>query len=312
MSASTIPLPQAFFFPVLSVLSKKTDGQRRRDLYELVADDMKLTPAQRAERLPSLTHLRYRHRIGWCLNLLKNAGFIESPSSGVWRLTADGLRALQEHPKGLDEEATKMISRKAREAGLRGGDTESDTPEADSGSETTQALQQPPEERIDAALKEMRAAVAAELLDRILQAPPTFFEVLVLDLLRKLGYGSGSEDLHHVGASGDGGIDGIISLDKLGFEKVYVQAKRWQGSVGRPEVQAFFGALAGRRAKKGVFITTSTFTRDAQSFGEQVSENVVLIDGSRLTQLMIDHGVAVTHYRVVPLPRVDGDYFESS
>lgn len=311
MSTSTIPLPQAFFFSVLTVLSTKAEGLRRRDLYELVADDMKLTPTQRAERLPSLTHLRYRHRIGWSLNLLKNASLIESPSSGVWRLTAEGLRLFSDHPKGLDDEATRMISRQARAAGLR-AEAESDAAEPDAGTEPAQALQQPPEERIDAALKEMRVAVAAELLDRILQAPPAFFEVLVLDLLRGLGYGTSSEDLQHVGSAGDGGIDGIISLDKLGFEKVYVQAKRWQGSVGRPEVQAFFGALAGRRAKKGVFITTSAFTRDAISFGEQVSENVVLIDGSRLTQLMIDNGVGVTHYRVVPLPRVDGDYFESS
>ncbi len=272
---------------------------------------MALTPAQRAERLPSLTHLRYRHRIGWCLNLLKNAGLIESPSSGVWRLTANGQQMLTTHPAGLDAEATKLISREARAAGLR-AENEQDSTEAEEGRDTAQILQQPPEERIDAAMKEMRAAVAAELLDRISQAPPSFFETLVLDLLHNLGYGSSSEDMQHVGSSGDGGIDGIISLDKLGFEKVFVQAKRWQGSVGRPEVQAFFGALAGRRAKKGVFITTSSYTREALAFGEQVSDSVVLIDGSRLTQLMIDHRVGVSHYRVVPIPRVDGDYFESA
>jgi restriction system protein len=138
----------------------------------------------------------------------------------------------------------------------------------------------------------------------------TFFEELVLDLLHAMGYGTGEADLRHVGRPADGGFDGVISLDPLGLEKVYVQAKRWQGTVGRPELQGFYGALSGRRARKGIFITTSGFTRDAQGFGDQISESVVLIDGSRLTQLMIDHGVGVTHYRSLHLPRVDGGYFE--
>lgn len=129
-------------------------------------------------------------------------------------------------------------------------------------------------------------------------------------MLHALGYGTNKADLQRLGGSGDAGIDGVISLDKLGFERVYVQAKRWQGSVGRPEVQSFFGALAGRRAKKGVFITTSGFTREALDYGKQVSENVVLVDGTRLTSLMIEYGVGVTHFRTIRLPRTDGDYFE--
>ena len=196
------------------------------------------------------------------------------------------------------------ISREARSA-IPDDPTDESPPEP-----PLSGIQQSPEERIDLAVKEIEKAVARELLDRILQAPPEFFEELVLELLHKLGYGTSETDLQRVGGSGDAGIDGIISLDKLGFEKVYVQAKRWQGSVGRPEVQGFFGALAGRRAKKGVFITTSSFTREALDYGAQVSENVVLIDGARLTSLMIEYGVGVTHHRVIRLPRVDGDYFE--
>ena len=153
--------------------------------------------------------------------------------------------------------------------------------------------------------------MAQELLEKIAQAPPAFFEQLVLDLLHALGYGASEEDLERVGHASDGGIDGVISLDRLGFERVYVQAKRWQGSVGRPEVQAFYGALAGRRARKGVFITSSGFTREAREFGAQVAESIVLIDGSRLTSLMIEHGVGVSHYRVLRLPKVDDDYFDS-
>ncbi len=168
-----------------------------------------------------------------------------------------------------------------------------------------------PDERIDAAVQELNRAVAVELLDTILKMPPMFFESLVLDLLRALGYGTTDDDLQRVGGSGDGGIDGIISLDRLGFEKIYVQAKRWQHSVGRPEIQAFYGALSARRAKKGVFITTSTFTREAREFENHVGETVVLIDGTRLTSLMIEHGVGVTLYRTVRLPRLDVDYFEA-
>jgi restriction system protein len=143
-----------------------------------------------------------------------------------------------------------------------------------------------------------------------MKASPAFFEEMVIDLIHALGYGTSEDDLQVVGRVGDGGIDGIISLDKLGFEKVYIQAKRWQNSVGRPEIQGFFGALAGRRAKKGVFITASTFTREAREFGEQVAENIVLIDGKRLASLMMEHAIGVTHYRVVRLPRLDGDYFD--
>jgi restriction system protein len=306
MAASNVPLPAAFFYAVLNQLAGRPDGVRRRDLYELVADAMNLSPAQRAERLPSLTHLRYRHRIGWSMNLLKNAGLIQSPVAGMWRLTPNGQQALSAHPDGFDEDAKRSITRDARAA--RVGETDDG---AVATSDPESSLQQPPEERIDAALAEMRNAVAAELLERVSQAPPAFFETLVLDLIHALGYGTGVDDLQHVGGSGDGGIDGVISLDKLGFEKVFVQAKRWQGSVGRPEVQGFFGALAGRRAKKGVFITTSTFTKEALAFAAQVSDSIVLIDGARLTELMIEHGVAVTHYRMLNLPRVDGDYFDT-
>lgn len=236
--------------------------------------------------------------------MLKLAGYVESPSSGFWRITAKGRDLLALNPEQLSDAAMRKIVREARSAIPidPSDDTSSEPPNS--------GIQQSPEERIDSAVKEIEKTVARELLDRILQAPPEFFEGLVLDLLHNLGYGTQKTDLQHVGGSGDAGIDGIISLDKLGFEKVYIQAKRWKGSVGRPEVQGFFGALAGRRAKKGVFITTSSFTRDALDYGVQVSENVVLIDGAKLTSLMIEYGVGVTHSREIRLPRVDGDYFE--
>ena len=164
-----------------------------------------------------------------------------------------------------------------------------------------------PDDRLEQALAELRAGVSAELLELLSQVSPTYFETIVL-LLHKLGYGTGRADLLRVGRSGDGGIDGVISLDRLGLEKVYVQAKRWQASVGRPDVQAFYGALAGQRANRGVFITTSTFTQQAVEFAGSV-ERIVLVDGAKLAELMIDHEVGVAS-RAVRIPKIDSDYFE--
>lgn len=165
-----------------------------------------------------------------------------------------------------------------------------------------------PDDRLSQALQELREAAEAELLELLARVSPSFFETIVLDLLRRMGYGASRADLQRVGGTGDAGIDGIISLDRLGLEKVYVQAKRWQNSIGRPELQAFYGALAGQKAKKGVFITTSAFTTQALDFARSV-EGIVLVDGVRLAGLMIDHEVGVTS-RPVRIPKIDSDYFD--
>jgi len=166
-----------------------------------------------------------------------------------------------------------------------------------------------PTERIDGAIEELNQSLAAELLDTISRGSPAFFEQLVLDVLQKMGYGTSSA-IEHTGKSGDGGIDGIITLDRLGLEKVYIQAKRWQGSVGRPEIQGFFGALASRRATKGVFITTSRFTNEAVEFASQASDSLVLVDGAHLTRLMVEFEVGVSVERTIKLCHLDSDYFE--
>jgi restriction system protein len=165
-----------------------------------------------------------------------------------------------------------------------------------------------PDDRLEQALSELRQGVVAELLDLLSQVSPEYFETIVLDVLHKMGYGTSRADLLRVGRSGDGGIDGVISLDRLGLEKVYVQAKRWQSAVGRPDVQAFYGALAGRRATKGVFITTSSFSPQAVEFAGSI-ERIVLVDGARLAELMIEYEVGVAS-RAVRVPKIDSDYFE--
>lgn len=299
----TLPPQEAFYYAVLRHLATCPDGDRREAIQEAIPDLLNLTDAQRHERLDNLTVLRHRHRSGWSLSTLKAAGYIHSPSRGVWRISAAGTALLEQQPAGFSPEVGSDIIRKSRMS------QSADPATAGTDGRSDDVAGSSPDERIDAAVNELRSAVATELLDKILNMPPDFFEGLVLDLLHALGYGANRDDIQRVGGSGDGGIDGIITLDRLGFEKVYVQAKRWRDSVGRPEIQAFFGALAARRARRGVFITTSTFTREAREFEGRVAEAVVLIDGERLALLMIDHGVAVTHYRTVRLPRIDQDYF---
>ncbi|KGQ20767.1 Mrr restriction system protein [Lysobacter dokdonensis DS-58] len=167
---------------------------------------------------------------------------------------------------------------------------------------------QSPDDRLDQALSEIKQSVAGDLLDQLMSVTPQFFEEVVLDVLHAVGYGANRSDLQRVGGPGDSGIDGIISLDRLGLERVYVQAKRWKDCVGRPEIQAFFGALAGQRATKGVFITTSSFSQQAVQYAASVG-HVVLVDGVKLAELMIDHEVGIS-VRAVHIPKVDSDYFE--
>ena len=259
--------------------------------------------------LPSRQQPIYDNRVGWAHDRLKRAGLSTSARRGFWMLTERGRKYLKAHPNPLTKEELDELTEVEKGSRLRPKEA---VLEATSQIESAPAEdRRSPDERIEAAIAELNQAVARELLELIGQSPPEFFEALVLDLLHSLGYGTSRSDVQRVGKSGDGGIDGIISLDRLGLEKVYVQAKRWQNNVGRPDVQGFFGALAGRRAKKGVFITTSSFSREAREFAESVSDSIVLVDGARLTALMIEHGVGVTH-KPLKVPHVDSDYFEDA
>lgn len=170
-----------------------------------------------------------------------------------------------------------------------------------------------PEEAIESAYQGLRQQLAQELLAKILTCTPTFFEYLVVELLVKMGYGGSRKDAgERIGQSGDGGVDGIIKEDRLGLDTIFIQAKRWQGSVGRPEIQKFVGALQGQRARKGVFITTSTYTADATAYVGQIDTKVVLIDGQKLASFMIDFDVGVSPAASYTVKRIDFDYFEEA
>lgn len=300
-----LPTYDEFIAPLLQILAAQPAGMRAPDAHEAVAALVGLSDEAKAALLPSGRQPVYKNRIGWAHDRLKRAGYSSSPRRAWWMVTSAGVELAARHPSGLPASEVERIAQTEEvSVSVDGqGTGELVVPVVSSVAS--------PEERIEAAIEEIHRSVAADLLELIAGAPPEFFERLVLDLLHSLGYGTNPDAIQQVGKAGDGGIDGIISLDKLGFEKVYVQAKRWQGSVGRPEIQAFFGALAGHRASKGVFLTTSKFTREAREYASRVSDSLVLVDGDRLTSLMVAHGVGVSH-RAFRVARVDTDYFEDS
>lgn len=259
--------------------------------------------------LPSGAQPIYKNRAGWAHDRLKRAGLSSSPKRGFWKATAEGLDFASRNAEPLSPElATKLAMgylgvrlRPAAESPDASGSTVEPAPSA-------ATTLQSPDDRLGQALDEIRTSTQAELLELLGNVSPAFFETIVLDLLHRMGFGASRADLQRVGGAGDGGIDGVISLDRLGLDKVYVQAKRWQENVGRPSLQAFYGALAGQKAKKGVFITTSGYTQQALDFARSV-EGIVLIDGQRLASLMIDCELGVSA-RSVKIPKIDGDYFD--
>ncbi len=299
-----VPTYDKFIEPILRYLGEHPDGAVARDVHEAAAVSLGLTERDRQELLPSGTQPVYKNRAGWAHDRLKRAGLSVSTRRGYWRLTPEGTQYLETHPHPLAVRELEGLAYGHNDVRLRDTAPTVEAPVVLVAGVTRAS----PDDRLEEALHELKQTVAAEVLDALRQVSPTFFETIVLDLLHRMGYGATRADLQRVGGAGDGGIDGIISLDKLGLEKVYVQAKRWQQSVGRPEVQAFYGALAGQRAAKGVFITTSSFTAQALEFAHSV-ERVVLVDGVRLADLMIEHEVGVT-LRPLRVPKLDSDYFE--
>lgn len=301
-----VPTYDKFIEPILRYLASRPDGGLARDAHEAAAAALRLSETDRAELLPSGVQPIYKNRAGWAHDRLKRAGYSTSPRRGYWRLTPEGQAFALKNKTFLSPQALSELAETNTDVRIKSlpASTTSSLPSLPEPGTATSS----PDDRLEAALTELRKTVTAELLETMSQVSPKFFETIVLDLLHKMGYGANRADLQRVGGSGDGGIDGIISLDRLGLEKVYVQAKRWQSSVGRPDVQAFYGALAGQRANKGVFITTSTFTAQAEDFAKSV-ERVVLVDGARMANLMIDHEVGVT-MRPLRVPKMDSDYFE--
>jgi restriction system protein len=299
-----IPDYQTCMLPFLRFLE---DGQEHslREAEEALATHFALTPSERAELLPSGQQGVFKNRIGWARTYLKKAGLVEAPRRGVFKITDRGGKTLKADPARIDGKFLEQFPEFIEFREL--SKAESGTPAAitEASPRTT------PEEEIELAYQGLRQQLAQELIARVLACPPSFFEQLVVELLVAMGYGGSRRDAgERIGQTGDGGIDGIIKEDRLGLDTIFIQAKRWQGSVGRPEIQKFVGALQGQRAKKGVFITTSSYTAEASEYASRIDTKVVLIDGRQLADLMIDFGIGVSASATYVVKRIDSDYFE--
>lgn len=306
----TVPTYDKFIEPLLRFLASRPEGVAANVAHEYAASALELTDEDKQELLPSGAQLIYKNRVGWAHDRLKRAGLSSSPKRGFWKITPDGIEFCNTHSTPFTNALVENLAMGFINVRLKEKpDSPSLWPEK-SAQTLNEISKASPEERLDQALRELRETTEADLLEQLANVSPSFFETIVLDLLLKMGYGANRSDLQKVGGVGDGGIDGIISLDRLGLEKVYVQAKRWQGSIGRPDLQAFYGALAGQKAKKGVFITTSSFTTQALDFAKSV-DGIVLIDGTKLAGFMIDFELGVSS-KTVKIPKIDGDYFDES
>ncbi len=307
----TVPTYDQFIEPLLRFMAMHPEGVPAREAHDAAALTLGISEADRQEFLPSGAQLIYKNRAGWAHDRLKRAGLSSSPRRSFWQLTGQGLAFVAGHPQPMTAQEIGQLAIGFMDVRLR-APTNPDPSAALSSTQAPTSMPElavaSPDDRLGQAVTELRSVAAAELLEAFATVSPSFFETIVLDVLHRMGYGGSRNDLQRVGGSGDGGIDGIISLDRLGLEKVYVQAKRWQSTVGRPEVQGFYGALAGQRANKGVFITTSSYTAQAVDFARSV-ERIVLVDGPRLAEFMIDHEVGVSA-RTIRIPKIDRDYFD--
>ncbi len=302
-----MPIPdyQTLMLPLL-LLAR--DGVERpfRDAVDTLAEEFQLSDDERAELLPSGTAHVFGSRVGWARSYLKQAGLLEAPKRGVFRITTQGKLLLTTNPAKIDNNLLNQYE-SFRAFRARGKETDDSTKIIP----VEAASVQTPEDAMATAYQRVRKNLEAELLDQIKAASPSFFERLVVDLVVAMGYGGSRQDAGRaIGRSGDGGIDGIIKEDRLGLDVIYLQAKRWESTVGRPDVQKFAGALQGQRASKGIFITTSGYSRDALEYVNIISAKIILIDGDTLTSLMVDHNVAVAKTGVYELKKIDTDYFD--
>ncbi len=299
----TIPNYQQFMEPVLQILSSG-DAKRKKEIVDEAANAVGLSFEQKQEMLDSGKAPVYKSRISWALAYLKQALAIESPQRAHYRITQRGKELIEAEARPINTELLMQFSefvdfRERSTAGRSKGTGE--TPPDSTLS---------PEEQLSQSYMTIRANVQDQLLDQLKSVDPGQFEKIVVDVLRGMGYGIDHEDATRItGGSGDGGIDGVIDQDILGLDSIYVQAKRWQGQVGRPDVQAFAGALQGINATRGVMITTSDFSSPAKEYARGLATSrIVLIDGRRLASLMFDHDVGVSPASVLILKTVDSDY----
>ena len=298
-----IPDYQSIMLPLLT-LAVDEEVHPSRSTIEALRRKFDLTEEERKELLPSGKQPTFDNRVGWARTYMTKAGLLESPKRGLFKITDRGKQVLAQNPKTINiqflEQFPEFVEFRQRRQEKVGQNKENGTP----------LIQETPEETLESAYQVLRQGLAAEILETVKRCSPEFFEQLVVDLIVHMGYGGSRKEAGEaVGKTGDGGIDGIIKEDRLGLDIIYIQAKRWDNVVGRPEIQKFAGALQGQRARKGIFLTTSYFSKEALTYVSNIESKIILIDGARLSDLMVDHGVGVTTEAVFELKRIDSDYF---
>jgi restriction system protein len=304
-----MPIPdfQTFLHPVLMLASQQPEI-RMREIAPIIADSLSIMEAEREELLPSGAATTLHNRTHWAITYLKKAGLLQSIQRGVHTITLEGKEFLSKHPNGFRVRQLKEIP-----SFVEYHQT-SRTKEILSSKDVVEDISAlPPDELLAETYTMLRRNLAVEVLERVRAMTPSGFERLVVELLVRMGYGGSFKDAGRTTRlSNDEGIDGVIKEDKLGLDSIYLQAKRWkEGNViGRPEIQKFVGALAGQGAKKGVFITTSSFTKEARDYKPMNDTKIVLIDGDELAELMIDNNLGVSVHYSYEIKRMDNDYFD--
>jgi restriction system protein len=303
-----IPDYETLMLPVLQYLS---DGKEHplKEITASMAEAFKLSAEEREQRIPSGQSTYIQNRTGWAKTYLKKAGLLASPKRGLIQITDRGREVLLRKPGRIDGDFLAQFQE------FKDFQARSNSQQEAEPVQTPSIERQTPEETIEQSYMALRSQLADELLEQIKGCSSDFFERLVVDVVVAMGYGGTQRDAARATQrSNDGGIDGIIKQDRLGLDTIYIQAKKWDESrpIHRPEIQKFAGALQGVRAKKGIFITTSSFSEGARDYVATIDSKIVLIDGTELAQLMIDHGIGVTPHQTYEIKRLDSDYFEQS
>jgi restriction system protein len=301
----SIPDYQSLMLPLLK-FSADGNPHRLSEALESLAQEFSLTEEEIKQMLASGTQRVFDNRVSWARTYLQKAGLLTSPGRGLFQITPTGQALLAQNPERIDN---NLLMNYPSFVAFRSRKSRDSEPVLLGRTQGQEALN--PEEELAAAYAGLRRNLEAELLEQVKNSSPKFFEQLVVDLMLAMGYGGNREDAGRaIGQTGDGGIDGVINEDRLGLDVIYLQAKRWQNTVGRDEIQKFAGALQGQRAKRGVFITTSDFTAGAKGYAASIDSRLILIDGELLARLMVEHQVGVTTVSRYEVKRVDLDYFQ--
>lgn len=295
-----IPDYQTVMLPLLKYLSDNQEHTLRETI-DALGNEFNLTNKERKQLLPSGQQEIFNNRVGWARTYLKKAGLIESIKRGIFKITDRGKQVLESKPTELNVKYLERFPEFIEFRTRRKKEIQDDF----------EITVKSPEELLETSYQNLREELTEEILEHIRACSPAFFEKLVIELLVKMGYGGSRKDAaERIGKSGDEGIDGIIKEDKLGLDTIFIQAKKWENTVSRPEIQKFVGALQGQRAKKGIFITTSDFSREAIDYVGKIDSKVVLIDGDKLANFMIDHNLGVSTTSFYEIKRIDSDYFQ--